>query len=275
LIDRSNHDAIRRYDWSPDGKWVVYAKPIANGFGQLFVYSLATNERTAITTGMTDDLSPAFDPNGQHLYFLSRRTFHPTYSDFEKTFKFNDSLGVFVITLRRDTPAPLAPRSDEESGGQAILPVPPSPFRIDLDGIAERVEALPIDAGDYSSLRARGGKLFYLAKKALKSYDLAAKSEKTIIDGITEYDLDRAGAKVIYRAGEKIEVIDAGSESKAGDGLVSLDNLTMRLDPRAEWKQIFDEAWRMLRDNFYDPLMRGVDWPAMRARYGREVPFAA
>src|SRR6185436_15217577 len=100
LIDRSNHDAIRRYDWSPDGKWVVYAKPIANGFGQLFVYSLATNERTAITTGMTDDLSPAFDPNGQHLYFLSRRTFHPTYSDFEKTFNFNDSLGVFVITLR-------------------------------------------------------------------------------------------------------------------------------------------------------------------------------
>jgi tricorn protease len=80
---------------------------------------------------------------------------------------------------------------------------------------------------------------------------------------------------VIYRAGSTVGIIDATSKAKTGDGALDLGHLDMRLDRREEWKQIFDEAWRMLRDNFYDPTMRGVDWPAMKRRYESELPYVS
>ncbi|MBV8519072.1 MAG: PD40 domain-containing protein [Acidobacteria bacterium] len=279
-VDRSDADQIAGFSWSPDSKWLVYAKPLLTNFGQLFAYSLADAKSTVITDGLTDDRQPRIDPTGTYLFFLSRRVFAPHFSDFEKTFDFSDSQKVYLIPLRRDTPSPFAPKSDEEGAATETKPAA-VPFRIDFASIDHRVLPLPIDAGAYSSLAAADGAVFYLAgddddKKTLKSFELADAEEKTIVANIDSYALDAHGDKLVYRAGDTVGILDAAkSNAKIGDGALDLAHLEMQLDRRAEWKQIFDEAWRMLRDGFYDPTMRGVDWNAMKRRYEAELPFVS
>jgi hypothetical protein len=150
-----------------------------------------------------------------------------------------------------------------------------------VNGQGNSEASMGIDAGDYDRLRVSKGRLFYLSQPAgaseaaLRMYDVAARSDKSVIEKIGTYELSANGARLIYRAGTTVGILDTGATGKVGDGAFSLEQLTMRLDRRAEWKQIFDEAWRMLRDNFYDPTMRGVDWPAMKRRYEAELPYVA
>lgn len=272
LVDRSEYAAIDGFDWSPDNRWLAYAKANANQLHQLFAYSLADGKRVAITNGFTDDTEPRFDPSGRYLWSLTKRTFEPRFSDFEQTFNFNATTTIIAIPLRNNVPSPFAPRSDEE-GAAADEKPKAEPVRID---ITERAIRVDVEAGDYTNLRVASGKLFYLAdKKTLHVYDIDERSDATLLDKITDYALSGDGAKVIYRAGTTVGIVDAKGTAKVGDVALDLANLTMRLDRRAEWKQIFDEAWRMLRDNFYDPTMRGVDWPAMKKRYEAELPYAA
>jgi tricorn protease len=323
LVDRSEYGPIEGYDWSPDGRWIVYARLGANQLHQIFVQSVAESKSYPVTTEMTDDTSPVFDRDGKYLYFLSRRIFKPRFSDFEKSFNFNDSMGIYLIPLRSDLRSPFVPTPDEEkpSGPAARLPpgvkpgehgkpgtgagiataseqpqavAPETPkresagdgvFRIDLLDISSRVLPIAVETGDYTALLASKGRVFYLltpmdggepaANKTLKTFDIIAGEEKTLIEGIGSYDLNRAGDKIVYRAGSKIGIIDATKSAKVGDGALDLTHLEMRLDPRAEWKQIFDEAWRMERDSFYDPTMRGIDWVAMKKRYEKELPYVA
>jgi tricorn protease len=279
VVDRSDVEPITGFDWSPDSNWIAYAKTAPTAFGQLFLYSLANEKTQAVTTPRTDDRLPRFSRDGRYLFFLSRRTFKPRWSDIDRTFNFNDTTGIYALPLRNDTPSPFAPKSDEET----VAPVPaksePPAFRIDFAGIDERVVPLPLDPGDYSALSVAEGKVFYLVtssgKNTLKSFDLGEREEKTVLDAIDSYSLSRDMKKVVYRAGEKLGIVDSSATSKVGDGALDLSRLTMRLDRQAEWRQIFNEAWRMMRDNFFDPTMRGVDWAAMKRRYEAELPYVA
>lgn len=273
-VDRGEREAVNgHFSWSPDSRWIAYAKVRMTGFGQLFAYSLVEGKSHPITDGLTDDSQPRFDSSGNYLFFVSRRTFDPHFSDFEKTFNFNDTMRVYVVTLRSDLPSPFAPKSDEENAESAKAAT--SPFRIDFANIDRRVLPLPIDAGDYKKLAATDGKAFYLVRNALKSFDLGTREEKTIIEKTDDYAIGAHGDRVVYRSGETVGILDANGSGKPGDGAVNLAHLDMQLDRRAEWKQIFDEAWRMLRDNFFDPTMRGLDWPAMKRRYEAELPYVS
>ena len=276
VVDRNDREPIEGFSWSPDSRWIVYANVRMTEFGQLFAYSLAEAKAHAITDGLTDDSEPRFDPSGTYLYFLSRRTFKARFSDFERTFVFNDTQRVYVLPLRADTPSPFAPKSDEE--GSETRKDSAEPFRIDFTNIASRILPLPIDPGRYSSLSAAGDRVFYLAgddTKSLHAYSLADESETTLLPKVDAYGVNAKGDKVVYRSGETIGIIDAASAAKSGDGALDLAHLEMRLDRRAEWKQIFDEAWRMMRDGFYDPTMHGLDWMAIKHRYEAELPFVS
>ncbi len=279
VIDRSDYGSIDEFDWSPDSRWLVYAKPGINRLRQLFAHALDGGQTIALTDGRTDDSDPQFDDDGRYLWFLSKRTFTPRFSDFEQTFNFNATTGIYALPLRRDVPSPFAPKSDEENAPKTPEEEKPVVVRIDPDAVRRRVIPVPIDAGDYDQLRFAKGRLFYLAgrddAKTLRAYDVAERSDRSVIEKISAYAISANGERLIYRAGTSAGILDAAAGGKVGDGALRFDNLTMRVDRREEWKQIFGEAWRMMRDNFYDPTMRGVDWPAMKRRYEAELPYVA
>jgi tricorn protease len=145
-----------------------------------------------------------------------------------------------------------------------------------------------VPIGNYFGLLAAKDRLFYLTNApagtvpqgtpagTLHMYDMTKREDTTVLAGVSSYDINLAGDKVIYRSGPVFGIIDVMRPGqKVGDGKLDLSGLEMRLDPRAEWKQIFDEAWRIERDFYYDPTMRGLDWAAIKKRYESELPHLA
>jgi tricorn protease len=161
----------------------------------------------------------------------------------------------------------------------------PKPVKVDVDNITRRIVRVPVAPGNYAHLAATAEHILYLAapppsftgptSSVLHAYDVAKQEDGVLLTGIQDYDIDQKGDKVIYVAGSTYGIIDNRAGQKVGDGALDLSGLEMKLDPRAEWKQIFNEAWRIERDFYYDPTMRGLDWEAIKARYAQELPFCA
>jgi tricorn protease len=163
---------------------------------------------------------------------------------------------------------------------------------VDLDGIMRRIlVAEGVPAGNYFRLEASKKGFLYLKKDRrefskyqvvtddtggrldLYHYDLGKKKTTKVLDGIANYHQSADGKKLVYRSGSTYGVVDVGRKAKVGDGKVSLSGVRVKVDRPDEFRQAFSEAWRIQRDWFYDLGMHGVDWEAMRGKYGRFVPF--
>ncbi|MGB7624138.1 MAG: PDZ domain-containing protein [Terriglobia bacterium] len=161
---------------------------------------------------------------------------------------------------------------------------------IDLEGIGNRIVNVPIPAGNYVGLSVAKDKLFYLSvpvvgagalppgappQNSLHVYDLKKREDAVIISGIGPYDVSKDGDKVLYRSQQTLGIVESAAGKKVGDGKLNLSGLEVKIDPRAEWNQMFNEAWRIERDFYYDPNMHGLDWPKMKERYGQLLPYVA
>ncbi len=162
---------------------------------------------------------------------------------------------------------------------------------IDIEGIESRiVVAEGVPAGNYFRLEATEKGFLYLAKDEpefekyqtvtdetggkldLYQYDIEKKKTEKVLEEIANYHLSADGKKLVYRSGSQYGVVDAGSKASVGDGKVDLSQVHIRVDRNREFSQIFNEAWRVQRDWFYDPGMHGVDWVAMGEKYRKFVP---
>ena len=312
-VDQGDYEDIYDASWSPDSRWIAYSKADRRGAGQMLLYSLEQKKATKISSGFYSDTNPVFDPEGKYLFFLSRRYFFPSIGQLDQRFNYYTTDGVFAITLKADEASPFKPESDEEKpaeekkdqkpaeakSGEQKKPEEkkdekkeetPKPIQIDLDGIQNRIAAVPIPSGILNSLAARKGKFFYLAqpqearafggegdsgpRNVLHVYDLEKREGKPLLEGIDGYDLNKDGSKVIYKAGPVIGIVEAvPGKAKVGEGKLKLDELQVKVDPREEWKQIYREAWRIERDFYWDPEMTGHDWKKIGARYEALLPW--
>ncbi len=171
--------------------------------------------------------------------------------------------------------APAAGKAGDDKGPDKA-PARPKRVEIDLDGFENRVRAIPGPPAAYQSLAARGDAVFYLVDNTLKMYDLDARQESTVLSGVAAYELSADGKKVVYAApgagGTAYGIADASPGQNPGQGKLALEDMEMTVVPRDEWRQMYTDAWRLLRDWFYDPGMHGTDWPALREKYARLVP---
>jgi tricorn protease len=104
-------------------------------------------------------------------------------------------------------------------------------------------------------------------------YDIEEREEKNIISGVSSYRLSANGKKILYRSGSTYGIIDVAEGKSVGDGSIAVGQMQVWVNPKEEWEQIFNEAWRIERDFFYDAKMHGIDWDAIKKRYGALVPF--
>ncbi len=291
-VDRGTYDDIRTYTWSPDSRWIAYTKSGETRMTSIWVHSLADGRNHRLTSGLTNDFSPVFDPKGRYLYFLSDRDFNLTFSGFEFNYVYTSPTRVYVGMLAEEGPALFLPQSDEEkplataAAEEETEPSPAAPeeleavtVEIDPAGFETRVRAIPGEPSNYRGLATNDKGVFYLTgsgpETALKFYDLDEKKEETIVEGLSSYVLSADGEKLVYRRGANYAIAAARPGQKNGEGTLDLANFEMKVDPEAEWAQEFTDAWRILRDWFYDPNMHGVDWDLMRERYGALVPYLA
>jgi tricorn protease len=320
--DRETRADLTDYRWSPDSRWLTYTKVGASKLSSVWVYSLEKGKAYQLTSDLTNEGEPVFDPQGRYLYFLSNRDFNLTRSAFEFDYVYTNPTRVYVAVLSKDGPALFLPESDEEAfaaepamGGKsspqrlepaakkAKAEAPPAaddkgaatetaaegnkknegkknkPVDIDVDGFELRVRAIPGPAGDYRNLSAGPDAVYYVTGAGpaaqLKMYDLKEQKESVVLAGVSSYDLSADGKKILYSQGETYGIVDARPGQKVGDGKLDLDHLELQIDPRAEWKQMYVDAWRTLRDFFYDPNMHGMDWKGIRDKYAELVPYLA
>ena len=309
-VDKSEYGEIQQFAWSGDSRWLAYSRPAENNFNQLALYSLGTGKSTTLSSGMTDDFSPSFDPDGRYLYFISRRAVDLPAFAFEYFLPYARTDKIYAATLRDTLKSPVAPESDEETGvadkeeggasdkgkgadkggksGAAAKEGANAAWTLQLEGMSERVAEIPIPAGRYAGLQAFKNKLLYVAldepdpnadgpgKGAIHAYDLEKRKDETVIEDVdSRYAASKDGGKVLYKSDESFGITDAAAGKKSGDGKISADPLMATVDPRQEWMQMFDEAWRLERDFYYDPAMGGIDWKATGEHYRQLVPYVA
>ena len=153
---------------------------------------------------------------------------------------------------------------------------------INFDGLDQRILALPVPPANYGGLVAGKEGVVYLLenppvaageggnKAALQRFDLKTRKTEKLLDGVEEFRLAAKGEKMLWRADNKWYVAAADKAPKSGDGALKLDALEVFVDPRAEWRQIYREVWRIERDFFYDPHYHGLDLAQAERAY---APF--
>ena len=284
-VDKDEYGDITHYRWSPDSRWVTYTKLTAARFGSIFVHDVGEGRSYRLTSGNTDDNEPVFDPKGRYLYFTSNRDFNLTFSAWEFNYVYTEPTRVYVGMLSADGPALFLPQSDEEKASAPPAPEPkkddkaPVVVKIDPAGFENRVRAIPGASGVYHSLNGVANGVLYIKgeddERSLKLYNIDDRKEETVLESLRGYDLSPNNEKIIARVGQNFAIVNAKPGQKPAESTLKLETMEMKIDPRAEWQQQFTDAWRILRDWFYDPNMHGVDWNGIRARYGELIPFVA
>jgi tricorn protease len=169
-----------------------------------------------------------------------------------------------------DAAAQPSPTPAAQNAGGAVN------VRVDFEGFENRVRAIPGPNSNYRHLSATNeGVLYVSGPGRLTLYNIDAKAEQPIIEGIQEYDLAAGLKHIVFQTRDAYGIAPVAPGQKPDAGLLKLDGLTMKLDPKAEWAEMYTDAWRTMRDWFYDPNMHGTDWKAIRDKYGALVPYVA
>lgn len=281
--DVGSVDEISDYVWSPDSRWLAYAKTSSNRNNAIWLYSLASGQASQLTDDETSARQPAFDPKGRYLYFLSDRDFGLTFSAYEFNYLYTNVTRVYAATLAADGPPLLRPKSDEvgapseaddeakEKDGEKPSKAPAT-LRIDIPGFNQRVIALNAPPGNYGGLSANDDGVFVAAladggEPADLSY-IGLEAEKPVfVAKVNGYALAADGEKMLLQRGPDFAIVDAKPSADFDAGKLDLAGMELRIEPRREWRQMFVDSWRVLRDWFYDAGMHGQDWDAIRARY--------
>jgi tricorn protease len=184
-----------------------------------------------------------------------------------------------------------APPKDQSGKGEPAPAAagPIAPIHIDLDGLMARAVALPMEPAEIGQMDARGTRIYYLTQpigtldgplkgesSALHFYDVAGRKDAVIAEDVDAYSLSGDGERVLIKHGPAYTVVDAKADAmKDSDTkkVLNLSHMRVLVDPRREWAEMFDNAWRLERDGFFSPVMNGVDWQAEHDRYAKLIPL--
>lgn len=277
--------------WSPDSKYIAYSNPVSKGSTVINVYSLADKKNNAITDSWYDSNGPEFSSDGKYLYFVSSRTFNPSYNNVEWNYAYFDMSKPYFVTLRKDVKNPFEPKSDEvaikeektetkaedkKDDKKAEVKKPDAPG-IDFEGINNRIVEISAPPGNYYGLHSAGDKLYYFRssmgnRSKMYVYDMIAQKE-TEVGEMSGWSFTADNKKMMTSSNGNYYIIDAPSGKAALENALNLSDMKLWVDRKAEWNQIYNECWRQMRDFFYDPGLHGVDWNALRKNYAELLPY--
>lgn len=289
---------IREYSFSPDSRWLTYTREGSNELAAIWVYNIASAKNTQLTDNSFDDYSPVFSKDGNYIFFASNRDFNLEFSSFEFDYLYNNATRIYAMVLKADGPALVKTKTDVE-------PIQTAPAEtskkadsakkkdkkdttknadnkdesvkvtIDFDNINQRIIPLQTSAGNYYNLMSADGGLVYSSNGKLMFYDIDKEKSIEILDKAGNASVSADGKSLIYRSGNDYGMVKISEGQKVPAGKLNLDNMTMKLDPRKEWDQIYTDAWRIFRDFFYVSNLHGVDWTGIEKRYSPLLPFVS
>jgi len=293
------------FGWSPDSRWLIYSKQLPSHMDVVFVYSLETGKASQVTDGLSDAKYPAFDRSGKYLFFTASTDVGLTpgwlnMSSMDRPV----TRSVYITVLKKDLPSPLAPESDEEKAKEpekaeapkadAKKPAEtkdkdkdketakePEKVVIELDGIGQRILALPIPAKNYVGLGAGKEGIVFLQEApqaftamtggapamVLHKFDLATRKVDKFLDGVNGFVLAATGEKILLSQGPQWTIASTTGPVEPGKGVLKTGEIEVYVEPLVEWKQMYHEVWRIERDFFYDAGLHGLDLKTAEKKY--------
>ncbi len=275
--------------WSADAKYVAYTTITETNFEKAWIYSVTENKSQALTDGMSNVTEPVFDPSGKYLYLVASTDAGPVVNWFDQSSQDMEATNsIYLVTLQKDVLSPFAKENDVEeikdtanAKSGAKKDSAKTIFKIDWDGIQNRIVPLPLSGGIYRSLAVpKEGELYYLSlaphnanPTTLHNYSLTKRKDEMILPA-DEYMIAAKGEKILFNSNGKWNTAKTG-QKPSPDAMLNTSLLQVKISPQEEWNNIFNEAWRVNRDFFYDPNMHGVNWPAMKKKYAALLPDVA
>jgi tricorn protease len=295
LLDASEAGALAGAAWSPDGGWLAYAVALTRTSRSIRIVEVSSGARHDVTRPEFRDFAPAWDPSGRYLYFLSGRVFDPVPDEHFFDLGFPKTVKPYVVPLRLDARSPFRPEprpmrnppaSDDTKTDATVV--------LDIEELHRRAVELPVPAGRYLALSVLDDAVLLLSapvegilnrvfggdpppKFSIEKVDIPDGRISTIVPSCNDFAVSADRSTLVYRAGKRLRAIAAGAkppEPEGGDdkpgrhtGWLDLDRIRVNVDPAAEWRQMYQEAWRLQRDYFWTADMSGVDWVEVRERY--------
>ena len=274
--------------FSPDSKWLAYTRMADNEYDIIYLYRIDDKKEFQVTDRWYDSGSPTFSTDGKYLVFTSMRDFNPTYGSKEWNHVYGYSNGVYLALLTKDTPSPFLTKDDGskaepkkveinvEEGKKKETDEKKKPegvtVKVDADGLSDRIVKLPLPQGYHGNLYSDGQKVYYSRNNSTYVYDLNKQKEETVAEGARMW-VEPGGKKAGFFKNKQLFVKDIPSGKIDLKDPVNFSDMKITIDYAKEWAQIFDEAWRAFRDGFYLENMHGVDWKAMKKKYGVLLPY--
>ncbi|HTR28571.1 MAG TPA: S41 family peptidase [Puia sp.] len=284
------YQGISDFDWSPDSRFLTFGQGLENEVEQISIVDRATMKMQPVTTSRLNSFSPAWSSDGKWLYFVSERNLHtlvtspwgsrqpePFYMETRKFYAMpldTEARFPFVTTDSWLNDSTFTPGRKSEQKG------PSAPRAIDWVQVQKKLYELPLKPGNLGNLQTADGILYWLDygpagnRDGAKLYALKTKESKKyepteVATGVSGFAIATNKKKIMvnFRNGN-IAVDDANGQKLDPDKTkVELASWNFQVDPVQEWKEEFADAWRMMRDYFYDRDLHKVDWAAVRKQY--------
>ncbi len=288
VADKATENEIRDYSFSPDSRWISYTKQSKNSHSAIWVYNIDTKEPKQLTTDEFNDFSPVFSKCGKYLFFMSNRDYNLSFSSHEFAYLYDNATRIYALALTNDAPvifkhkedveavteekkeAP-ADKSKNKKGEAKVAPAPAkdNEVKIEFGNIRNRIIAMPMRAaGRYHNLTAVDGGFIFLNGGSLQEYKLGEDKASTLMDGVNFVVPTADGKQMLYAFRGDFGITHLG-KGKPGAGKLDLSSMEVKIEPRKEWNQIFNDAWRIYRDYFYVSNLHNVDWKGEKERYGK------
>ncbi len=273
LVDQPTMEEIRWYSFSHDSNWITYVKSGPNALGAIWVYDISSSQKTQLTDHTFGDSNPVFSKCGHYIFFTSNRDYHRTFSSFEFNFVYNNSSRIYALALTPESPRLFEPEESVEGAAKN----PESPKLLDFvkivpEGANNRILAFPLTNGSYLGLQPVKDGLVYINNQGVQRYNIKDRKNETILEGVNFGLVSADESSILFRHRNNYGVAKLSPNQKASEGLLNFDNLTMKIDPKKEWEQIFVDGWRIYRDFFYVANLHNVNWDEFRERYSRLLP---
>jgi tricorn protease len=301
VVDRSDNGRSEDLAWSPDGAWLAYTFWTSPRHTAIKLHDVANARGVLATQPEFRDYSPAFDPGGRFLYFLSLRTFDPVYDSVQFELSFPRAARPYLVALQAEARPPFEPeprgmQDEDPKAARGAKPETSAPVRVDVDGIARRVAAFPVPEGRYGQIagvvsdkvvwtslpvagaHGRGGHKDSPGR--IEQFDFRTMKTETLVDKADGFVVADDHVTLVLREGKRLRAVradrkqdpreratPASDEPSRKSGWIDLSRVRLSVDPRREWAQMLHEVWRLQRDQFWVPDMSGVDWQAVYRRY--------
>jgi tricorn protease len=273
-IDKMQHtdgDFTFQPVWSPDSRWLAYSKLIFQRVRSITLYSFDTGKTLTVTSPHIDAQTPLFDNNGKYLYFLGSNRTGLVESQSMAGFPFRSQVArsLYAVVLNANNPSPLL-------ATEASAAMKTDRVVIDQDNIGDRVLLMPFWPGQAGRIMAgRPGTLFIVEGPTLHKFVAGKKGLEKFVEGAGNYRVTYDGSRLALRRQGVWSIVSTDAAPKPDQGRVQLKPIELTINPREEWKQMFGEAWRRMREAFYDPNLHGQNLAELQAHYAAYLPNIA